>query len=240
MININYKILEKDKCDKNQLYKIEKSRTISYREEQSDDVVYLKYALKEYQYGIFAHEFRNPVILKSGNKAADILACVVDEKNKKICSLVLDVKHNISAFSDNLCGNDNHAMLTVIKNVRGFVEQIDAELLHKNSFILYYTAEGYKEQEQVGIATTNFDRDKFIQSANLLEELLHEPVGSNNLVRLKLKNNLSAYGDEVARIRLFADKKIEIRKKVYDLEVFILKKESNNEYSTYIRISDCM
>ena len=86
----------------------------------------------------------------------------------------------------------------------------------------------------------NFDRDKFIQAANLLEELLYEPVGSNNLVRLKLKNNLSAYGDEVARIRLFADKKIEIRKKVYDLEVFILKKESNNEYSTYIRISDCM
>ena len=88
------------------------------------------------QYGIFAYEYRNPVTLKQGCKTADILACAVDESEKIINTFIFDVKSNISAFSDNLL-RDN-ALLTVVKEMRDFVEQIHAEMLHKDSFILYY------------------------------------------------------------------------------------------------------
>lgn len=70
--------------------------------------------------------------VKQGCKTADILACAVDENEKKIATFIFDVKSNISAFSDDLL--KDQALLTVIKEVRDFVEQIHAEMLHKNGF----------------------------------------------------------------------------------------------------------
>ncbi|MDD6071595.1 MAG: hypothetical protein PUC12_12415 [Clostridiales bacterium] len=237
MIQINFKELNADDIyQKNKLYSIKQSMVVPYKEKQTDgeDVVYLEYALKENQYGIFAHEYRNPDTLKQGGKSADIFACVVDERNKKIYTTILDVKHNISAFSDNLY--TDKAMLTAIKNVREFVGQIDTELLHRDSLFVYYRAEGYEEFERIGIATTNFDADKFSQVADLLESLLRRDVKLNDLVLLKLKNSLSPYEGELARIKMFANKKVEIRKKIYDLEVFKLEQAADAVFSANIRM----
>lgn len=55
--------------------------------------------------------------------------------SKEMDTLIFDVKSNISAFSDDLL-KDN-AMLTAIKEIRDFAEQIHAEILHKNSLMTY-------------------------------------------------------------------------------------------------------
>lgn len=237
MTPINLKELnENDDYQKNKLYSIKKSMVVPYKEEQTDgdDVVYLEFDLKEKQYGIFAHEYRNPETPKQGGKSADIFACVVDEKNKKIYTTILDVKHNISAFSDNLYTDT--AMLTAIKNVREFVGQIDMELLHWESLFVYYRADGYEKFERVGIATTNFDANKFFQVASLLESLIQQDENLNNLILLKLKNSLSPYASELTKIKMFANRKVEIRQKIYDLEVFKLEPISETICATNIKM----
>lgn len=162
MININLKVLEENApFQKNVLYKIEKTGKVLFTEEHSEckELVTLEYCLDDWQYGIFAHEYRSPNVSRQGCKTADILACAIDEENKQIDTTIADVKSNISAFSDDLL-KDN-AMLTAIKEVRDFIEQIHAEILHKNSFILYYKDAGYIEYERLGIVTKSFEQKNF-------------------------------------------------------------------------------
>lgn len=150
MIEINFRIPdEKTVFQKNVLYKIPMSQEVVFREAHENGImeeVCVCYDLKAYQHGIYANEFRSPNVVKKGTKTTDVLACLVDEKEKWIQTFLFDVKSNISAFSDRLAGN-GQAMLTAIKEVRDFSEQIWAEHLHKESFLLYYRADGYKEKE---------------------------------------------------------------------------------------------
>lgn len=134
-----------------------------------EEVVNLNYQLQESQYGIYANEYKNPCINKQGCKKADVLACVVDDKRKEIKSLVFDVKSNISSFSDDL--TKESAALTAIKEIRDFIEQIHAALLHKKSFMLYYLDDSFREQEEVAIATKNFECEKFLAVADFLESI---------------------------------------------------------------------
>ena len=89
MINLNFKDYA-EPCQKNILYKIHQSTIVHFKELHGDnesyELVKLIYDLHPGQYGIFAHEYRSPVTLKQGCKSADILACKVDEGNKRIIS----------------------------------------------------------------------------------------------------------------------------------------------------------
>lgn len=241
MINLNTQPYDESKpYKKNIIYKIDKAVIIPFEETHGDSAnserVDLVYDLYSHQYGIFAHEYRNPVISKKGCKTADILACVVDESEKKIATFIFDVKSNISAFSDNLL-KDN-ALLTAIKEVRDFVEQIHAEMLHKNGFILYYKDVGFSEQENIGIITKRFEKEKFIAAADMLEDLYQKESGTvSRTLEIKLKNSLGPYKNEVKRIRDFSEKKVMLCGKVYDLQVILLEKESESEYTASLRIS---
>lgn len=241
MINLNFKEFdEENPYKKNVLYRINRSRAILFKETHDEkgsyELVNLKYDLNPGQYGIFAYEYRNPVTLKQGCKAADILACVIDEEKKKISTFIFDVKSNISAFSDNLL-KDN-ALLTAIKEVRDFVEQIHAELLHKNSFILYYKDDGFAEYENIGLITKSFEKEKFILAADMLESLFEkECLKVPRLLELKLKNNLGAYKNEVSRIRDFSQKRVILCGKVYDLNVVLLEKISELEYAASVKVA---
>lgn len=241
MINLNFKDYEEKKSyQKNILYKINKAVVIPFEEMHKDinkcERVDLIFDLSSRQYGIFAYEYRNPVTLKQGCKTADILACAVDESEKKVNTFIFDVKSNISAFSDNLL-RDN-ALLTVIKEVRDFVEQIHAEILHKNSFILYYKDDGFTEHENIGLITKKFEKDKFIAAADLLEGLFeNETAKVPGLVKIKLKNNLGAYKNEVKRIRDFSGKRVILCGKEYDLSLILLEKVSESEYAAAIKIA---
>lgn len=241
MVKLNLKEFDKRKSyQKNVLYKISKDTVIPVEERHGDNEncerVRLAYSLCPGQYGIFAYEYRNPVVQKDGCKTTDILACAVDENEKKTVTFIFDVKSNISAFSDNLL-KDN-ALLTVIKEVRDFAGQIHAEILHKNSFMLYYKDDGFSEDENIGIVTKRFEKGKFLAAAELLEDLFQKETASiPKLVDVKLKNNLGAYRNEVKRIRDFSEKRVTLFGKIYDLKVVLLERVSQEEYEASIKIA---
>lgn len=233
---------ENERYGKNILYKIEKNQTVQFVEEHkeghqdsSKEIVDVEFCLKHQQYGIFAYEYRNPLAPKNSYKAADVLACVVDEAGKEVHTTIFDVKRNISAFSDDLM--KDHAMLTAIKEVRDFVMQIHDEILHKNSFMLYYVNDGYAEDERIGLVTKNFEGQKFEAVADLLEQLLEKgDIQASPLITLKLKNALRPYSAEVEHLRAFANKKLYINERVYDLHVFLLDKMGDGEYRTSLKV----
>lgn len=132
-MNVALSDYKEGKLQKSTLYKIPESMTVPFEEIHANgkEVVNLNYQLQESQYGIYANEYKNPCINKQGCKKADVLACVVDDKRKEIKSLVFDVKSNISSFSDDL--TKESAALTAIKEIRDFIEQIHAALLHKKA-----------------------------------------------------------------------------------------------------------
>ena len=234
---------ENERYEKNILYRIEKDQTVRFVEEHpeghqdsSREIVDVEFCLKHPQYGIFAHEYRNPLAPKNSYKAADVLACVVDEASKEVHTTIFDVKRNISAFSDDLL--KDHAMLTAIKEVRDFIMQIHDEILHKDSFMLYYRNDGYEEKERLGLVTKNFEAQKFIAVADLLEQLLDKgDIQASPLITLKLKNDLRPYRGELKNLRAFAEKKIKINEKRYDLHVFLLDQTGDGEYRTSLKMT---
>lgn len=238
MISINCKPYE-GFYRKNVLYKINDACTVSFREEHETgklERVNLVYDLEHHQYGSFAHEFRNPVVRKEGCKTADVLACVVDETQKKIHTIIFDVKSDISAFSDDLLRNES--LLTAIKNVKKFICQIHDEILHKNGFMLYYSDEGFSEEETIGIVTESFEKEKFAAAADLLEQLLSDKnILISELTDLKLKNNLRPYAREVECLRDFSEEKVTISGRLYDLQIFLLEKISEQESAALIKVA---
>lgn len=236
MIKINSKLLgEDEQYAKNTLYRIERTRGIIFREIQEgcEDIVNINYTLRQTQYAFFAYEYKSPCTINA--KAADILAIVIDEAEKKIYTSIFDVKHNISAFSDDL--SKDVPLLTAIKNIGTFVGQIHSEILHKNSFLLYYKDEGYIEEEKVGIVTSNFDENKFIEVADKLDEITNDE--DNNipmLISLKTKNALFVKKGESKKIRNFAMRKIILGTTTYEINIFKLEQKTDNKFVSNIEM----
>lgn len=240
MNRILFKELDPNKIQKNTLYKISDSKEISFREKHCEteifEVVNIKYELDEAQYGIYATEYRSPSVEKKGSKTTDILAGIVDEKEKQIYTLVCDVKRDISAFSDDLLRGDS--LITVIKEVRDFIDQINSEMLHKKSFMIYFEADGFKESCETAIITKSFENNKFADAADILEKLLDD----NNqdipcLIRTKMISNLKNYSNEIEKLRKFSQETIIIGGYEYKLLVFILEKDSvSGDYKKDIAI----
>lgn len=231
----NYKA---DKVQKNILYKIPEPMIVSFKETHkngNEEIVNLDYQLQESQYGIFANEYRPSCAFKEGYKKADVMTCVVDEDTKEIYSLIFDVKSNISSFSDDL--SKENAALTAVKEVRDFIDQIHAEILHKNSFMVYYKDDDYQEVEEIAIVTKNFDAGKFRAVADFMEKL-YQPSDKEIpiLLKTKLMTNLAPFKNEVKKVRNFADHIVFIRGKEYYLKVFLLDKISEKIYSTTIPV----
>lgn len=218
-------------CQKNVLYKIKGTDIVSFIEDHgaTREIVLLDYDLNEQEYGIYSNEYKRPGVLKDHCKTADVLSCVVNEDEKKIFTLIFDVKSNISSFSDDL--TKGNAILVAVKEVRDFVEQIRSEILHKNSFMIYYYDDGYDETEKIGIVTKNFEAHKFTEAAELLEKVFNtEDQSITPLIRLKLKNSLKPYLSEAERLRQFAKREIRIKEKTYQLNVYLLNKKTDSEY----------
>lgn len=239
MIEINWKELKSEEViPKNVLYKISESRVVRLKEEHETnrEIVDVEYILKEKQYGIFATEYRNPSASKKGTKTADVLACVVDEEKKEIYSFILDMKRNISAFSDDLLKDG--AMVTAIKEVKEFIEQLHHENLHKNAFLLYYYDVGCTEKLEVGIATKRFESEKFLAVADFLEKLedLPKPSHMQELVWLKFKTNLMPYVSEINVLKDFANRKVSFSGHSYELKVFLYEKLNDSEFVVCVPI----
>lgn len=241
MFDLNTEVLKSEtKIQKNVLYRIDEDRIISIREEHDHctdaEIVHLEYRLKDGQYAVFGKEYRPPSISKHGCKSTDVLTCLIDDKDKKIYSLILDVKRNMSAFSDDLLKDG--AILSAIKEVRGFIEQLHHTVLHKESFLVYYKDSGYTETAELGIATKRFENEKFLEVADFLEKLpeLENPSNMQPLLFCKLKNNLMPYMSEAVKMREFANKKVTISGNLYQLHVYLLKWLRESEYAVSIEI----
>ena len=239
MIDIDFRMYNPAKSiEKNILYKISDSCDIQFVEqhEQGSETVDIKYDLQEEQYGIYANEYRRPGTKKEGCKTADVLSCIIDKNKKEIKSLIFDVKSNISAFSDDL--TKSVAVLTAIKSVRDFIEQIRAEILHKDSFLLYFKADNYSEQEEIGIVTKNFEAEKFRAVANRVDEIMAtDEENIPSLVLYKLKNSLKAYAQETETLNDFAERKVLIMGKLYQMKVFLLHRVDELDFRTTIQLS---
>ena len=154
-------------------------------------------------------------------------------KNKYI---PLCVKRDISAFSDDLLRGDS--LITVIKEVRDFIDQINSEILHKKSFMIYFEADGFKESCETAIITKSFENNKFADAADILEKLLDD----NNqdipcLIRTKMISNLKNYSNEIEKLRKFSQEMIIIGGYEYKLLVFILEKDNvSGDYKKDIAI----
>lgn len=128
-------------------------------------------------------------------------------------------------------------MITAIKEVRDFIKQLHAEILHKESFLLYYKDDGYKENMKLGIVTSSFEPEKFKAVAEKLENLMTKEDDSvPSLVRMKLKNNLRPYVTEIEPLYNFSEKKIVIRDNVYPLYIFTLQKINETDYEANIKL----
>lgn len=238
MINIKLtKCKDNESYQKNVLYQITGADMVCFMENHGDtkEIVQLDYHLEEDEYGIYANEYKRHGLLKDNCKTADVLTCVINESTKKIFTFIFDVKSNISSFSDDL--TKDNAVLVAIKEVRDFIEQIRSEILHKNSFMIYYHAGGYHETEQIGLVTKNFEANKFAEAAELLEKVFDEDDESIlPLIRFKFKTNLKPYLSEGEQLRRFAEKKVLIGEKIYDLNVYLLNKRNDAEYDLTLNI----
>lgn len=225
---------------KNVLYRINESAVIPVREEHDKtpnvEVVKLAYDLKDGQYAVFAYEYRSSNISRRGCKSTDILTCLIDDDKRKIYSLIADIKKNISAFSDDLLKDG--ALLTAINEVGEFIEQIHHAMLHKESFILYFKDEGFTEKTEIGIATKNFEDEKFLKAAELLEKLkdMQKPPNMQSLYWHKFKNNLMPYVSEAPKLRRFSNHEVEVCGKLYPLNVYLLEKVTDLEYAVKVEM----
>ena len=245
MSKIDFKEIPKKKVEtnqipKNQIYKIVESIKIPFVEEHEDhkEIVYLDYQLEEKQYGLYANEFRGQFTVKDGCKKADVLACVVDDRMQKVYTLIFDVKSNISAFSDDL--NKDNAIITAVKEVRDFIEQIHDSIIHKESFMIYLKDEGYAEELETAIVTKNFENTKFKEVADYLEKISSEkdiPSGIPKLTYYKQQTLLMPYKTEVHKLRKFSERKLLIGTNEYNLTVYLLEKASENDYTTTVPLS---
>ena len=225
---------------KNVLYRIDENTMIPVREEHGDssnvEIVNLAYVLEEGQYAVFANEFRSSNFSKKGCKSTDILTCLIDDKNKEIYSLILDIKKNISAFSDDLLKDG--ALLSAIHEVVDFIEQLHDTVLQKDALMVFHKDSGYAENTQVGIATRRFEQENFLRVAEFLEKLQgrEEPLNIQELHTYKLKNNLMPYVSEAPKLRRFSNHEVEVCGKLYPLNVYLLEKVTDLEYAVKVEM----
>lgn len=231
MNKIQFKEIKSEKIEKNNLYKVSDSKVVTFEENHTGlgtkEVVNIRYKLDKNQYGFYATEYR-PACIQKGCKTTDILAGIVDDDKKAVYTLICDVKSNISAFSDDLSKGD--ALLTVIKEVRDFIEQIKAGMLHKKSFMIYYEADGYTEVCETAIATKNFENQKFFDAAEMLEKILdYDERQTTNLNYLRMRNNLKNYKCEISKLKKFGEEVLLIDEDEYKLSVYILQPDKDKK-----------
>ena len=240
MINVNLKKRKQDEqFRKAELYRIQGEDIVCFTEEHehSKEKVWLYYDLKEQEYGIYASEYKRPGLVKKNCKTTDVLSCVLNEKTKEIFTLIFDVKSNISSFSNDL--TKENAIKTAVNEIRDFTQQVQCEILHKESFMIYYRDGGFTETEKIGIVTKNFEEQKFMDAALWIEKIFSgERKNISPLLQWKLKNSFEPYLSEVERLKLFSKRKLLIGNKRYDLQVYLLEKKSDSEYEIKINAED--
>ena len=212
------KYLESDKLTKTgTLYKILKSREITVDEDRTKDRVIIEYIVHNGQYGICCSEYKPPFIDDEGAKKVDVLVLVIDEKNKKFSSWILDMKQSVG-------GED------VIFHL---LEQLQDSLKHKNALAIYM--DDFREEQHLGFVTRDLQIERIEESVKKREKELNDikkstfqmfPIIRNKgmIESIKLKK-------EIETLSMFLDKKMKIKDQIYPIESYISEKQG--EYFVY-------
>ena len=215
------KIIENRTLLAGRLYTIDRSRTIVL-EEETDDVVNIIFCIHDGQYGIYGNEYKPPFVEDNGGKKADILVLVIDEKNKRFSSWIVDVKKTIGG-EDVICH---------------LVEQLTESVKHKKAIATYL--EEFEEEQHIGYITRDLQR-KRIQKIILHKSLRMKKEKENAgcippLIGKEAQLKLLKEEAELKLITAFQNDCILIGKKVLKLENYI-SEEQNNKFVYHLNVA---
>lgn len=219
MMKFKCKYLKSDKLtETGTLYKILKSREISIDEEKTKDRVIVKYIINDDQYGICGSEYKPPFIDDEGAKKVDVLILVIDERNKKFSSWILDIKQSVG-------GED------VIFHL---LEQLQDSVKHKNTLAVYM--DDFTEVQHLGFITRDLQLERIKETVEKKEKELNDIEKSIIQMSPIIRNKMAAAPStklkkEIEILLLFLDKKMKIRDQIYPIESYISEKQG--EYFVY-------
>ena len=219
MMKFKCKYLKSDKLtETGTLYKILKSREISIDEEKTKDRVIVKYIINDDQYGICGSEYKPPFIDDEGAKKVDVLILVIDERNKKFSSWILDIKQSVG-------GED------VIFHL---LEQLQDSVKHKNTLAVYM--DDFTEVQHLGFITRDLQLERIKETVEKKEKKLNDIEKSIIQMSPIIRNKMAAAPStklkkEIEILLLFLDKKMKIKDQIYPIESYISEKQG--EYFVY-------
>ncbi|WP_286080961.1 hypothetical protein [Parablautia intestinalis] len=135
------------------------SRTITFKERETGDVVDVEYQMEENEKGYFSEEYRADTIAREGAKVIDITAFIINEEKGMCRWWLYDVKRDVG-------GQD------VIWHL---CEQWQAAYGYLcNSVINYLLNNSIESKGNIGVITHNFDTDRIRAEFALLDETIKE------------------------------------------------------------------
>lgn len=196
------------------LYKVDKSRTIVFEEKGTNDIVNINFLLDANQYGIYGNEFKPYFVNDEGEKKADILALVIDEKTRHFSSWILDVKKTIG-------GED------VIYHL---VAQLIESIKHKKAIALYL--EGFTEKQHIGYITRDLQKNRMqkiiSEKTAELEREKRNIEKVPTLIREKAKLELLKRENKLNLIIDFWNNQIKIGTNTIKIESYISQEQNGN------------
>ncbi|NRT79458.1 hypothetical protein [Clostridium beijerinckii] len=227
------KIKDINNIIKGTLYKIENPITITFEEKHEDgtnDIVHVNFKCCKGIYGIYGSEYKMPALESNGCSKVDIMCGLIDENSKKCYTYILDVKKNISGF--NVYDDLKKLRAEAVKRIKDFIKQIDDSKTMKESLMVILRKDGFQEEGKVGIATREFNVDRFRTLSDRLYDFSKDnSFKINPLIAVKFQKEMLPIKKDAEIMKLFSEKKIKILDDIYDLEVYILDDIGSNNYT---------
>lgn len=189
------------------LYRVEKSRTLNFEEQETDDAVEIMFHIGDGQYGIYGNEYKPPFVEDQGGKKADILALVIDDKQKRFSSWVVDVKKTVGG-EDVICH---------------LVEQLIESVKHKKAITTYL--DEYTEEQHIGYITGNKQDDRIQEAISRKRAYLKKEMANiesvSKLIGMEARRRLLKEEAKLKVLVAFQKGHMEDGKNRYEIEQYI-------------------
>ena len=147
------------------LNEFSESRTITFSEQETGDMVDVEYQLEENEKGYFSEEYRPDTVAKDDAKMIDITSFIINEKKGMCYWWLYDLKKDVG-------GQDV---------IRHLCQQWQAAYQYLNNSVLSYLAEIPMETRgNIGVITRNFDTSRIRAEYENLNKTINEMEGNPN------------------------------------------------------------
>lgn len=135
------------------------SRTVTFKEQETKDVVDVTYQMEENEKGYFAEEYRPETIAREDAKVIDITAFIINEEKGMCRWWLYDLKKDVG-------GQDV---------VRHLCQQWQAAYRYLHNSVLNYLSDACIQSEgSIGVITRNFDTNRIQAEFEQLDETIKE------------------------------------------------------------------